>query len=74
VIYARISRYALNSSYPLMRSRQGLPARSAYSEMISAGRINLIPDTALRKRLAVHMFSDRREQASAMAAYIEAQK
>ncbi len=30
------------------------PARSAYDEMISAGRMNLIPDLALRKRLAVH--------------------
>ena len=30
------------------------PARSAYEEMISAGRMNLIPDLALRKRLAVH--------------------
>lgn len=30
------------------------PPRSAYEEMISAGRMNLIPDLALRKRLAVH--------------------
>lgn len=28
--------------------------RGAYDEMISAGRVNLIPDTGLRKRLAVY--------------------
>jgi hypothetical protein len=30
------------------------PARTAYNEMVSAGRINLIADTDLRKRLGVY--------------------
>lgn len=30
------------------------PARTAYNEMVSAGRVNLIPDTDLRTRLAIY--------------------